>query len=218
MNPKFKRTPGLIHYWPFFKNTHDIIDEADLYGGVNARLTYDRFNKSDSAISLTNGYYKLPPRVYFNSSYSFLIWAKLKVSTTWARIFDISNQAPNDVVVFAFNAVPSGGISNVYYDKTTSKWTLNAMSSIKLELNRWYHIAFVLNYPNLFIYINGTKLFTNTATNVPNNVKRTFNFVGRSTSYPADADVNADYDEIKIFNRALSQDELLFEMNNEIFV
>ena len=76
INKNFVKTPGLIHYWPFALNQYDIIGEADMFGGVNASLTTDRFNKPDSAISLVSGYYKLPPRVYFNSSYSLLIWLK----------------------------------------------------------------------------------------------------------------------------------------------
>jgi hypothetical protein len=72
------KTSGLIHYWPFFMNVHDIINEADLYEGSNVTLTQNRFYKSDSALSLTQGYYKMPPRVYFNGNFSLLTWVKIK--------------------------------------------------------------------------------------------------------------------------------------------
>ncbi len=220
INKNFVKTPGLIHYWPFFMNTHDIVGEADLYGGVNADLTTDRFNKTNSAISLTNGYYKLPPRVYFNSSYSFLAWVKLKQITNWARILEVSNGAPNDNVIFGFNKEMTDGISNVVYDGPTLNSILDAASSTILTLNKWQHVAFVLNFPNFYLYLDGQQVYTTTAINVPNNVIRTVNYVGRSVFYEyqlgLDPDANADLDELKIFNRGLSQSELLFEMNNSI--
>ena len=210
------KTPGLIHYWPFFMNTHDIVGEADLYGGVNADLTTDRFNKPNSAISLTNGYYKLPPRVYFNSSYSFLAWVKLKQITLWSRILEVSNGAPNDNLLFALNEAINGGISVDNYDGLTI--IVHAFSSIKFTINEWQHVAFVLNFPNFYLYLDGKQVYTTTAIKVPNNVIRTVNYVGRSSFYPYDADANADLDELKIFNRGLTESELLFEMNNNIIL
>ena len=187
-----------------------------MFGGVNASLTTDRFNKPDSAISLVSGYYKLPPRVYFNSSYSLLIWLKLKQITNWARILEVSNGAPNDNLVFGFNQVMVGGISNINYDGASFNAILNAISSSKLTLNKWQHVAFVLNFPNFYLYLDGQQVFTTLALKVPNNVIRTVNYVGRSVYYPFDPDAIADLDEMKIFNRGLSQSEVLFEMNNSI--
>ena len=43
---------------------------------------------------------------------------------------------------------------------------------------------------------------------------RTNNFIGKSSG----SDAIADFDEIKIFNRALSQEELIFEINNSMFI
>ena len=64
-NPKFKRDPSLQNYWPFKSNVNDVIGGAHLYQGVNAGLTSDRFNQTLSALSLKNGYYKMPPGIYF---------------------------------------------------------------------------------------------------------------------------------------------------------
>jgi hypothetical protein len=91
-------------------------------------------------------------------------------------------------------------------------------------LNKWHHLACVFSFPNYFIYIDG-----NLAT-VPGsktthssfslaNVVRSSNFIGRSNWYSsnnADADADADLDDLKIFNRALSQQDIQWEMNNNL--
>ena len=196
-------------------NTHDIIDEADMFGGLNASLTADRFDRPSSAISLINGYYKLPPRVYFSLSYSFLVWVRPRALTAWARILEVSNGAQNDNVYFSLNEAITGGIANTFCAGNTIY--LNAKAPTKLTLNQWQHVAFVFNYPMYYLYLNGIQIFTLTTTKGPNNVTRTINFVGKSVNLPASANSNTDLDEMKIFNRALSLTEVRFEMNNSIF-
>ena len=46
------------------------------------------------------------------------------------------------------------------------------------------------------------------------------NYIGRSSwyEYADNIDADADFDELKIFNRGLTKQEILFEMNNEIFL
>jgi hypothetical protein len=195
-------------------NTHDVISQADLYGGHNASLTTDRFGKSQSAIALNNGYYKMPAGVYFNSSFSFMAWVKLREITYWSRIMDVANQGPVDNVAFALNKEISGGITSLITSGTY--WGLTYPTTTKFTLNSWQHVAFVLNYPTNYLYLNGNLMATATSTILPRNVIRRYNFVGKST-FPGDSYAVADLDEIKIFNRALTQQQVQFEMTNEIF-
>ncbi len=50
-----------------------------------------------------------------------------------------------------------------------------------------------------------------------NNNTRVFNYLGRSCNFAAgdDQDLNGVLDELKIFNKALSQQEIQNEMNND---
>ena len=45
------------------------------------------------------------------------------------------------------------------------------------------------------------------------NTTRILNYIGRGDNYPTQPDLNGTIDELKIFNRALSQQEIQFEMN-----
>ena len=60
---------SLINYWPIVNNSNDLIGNAHMYDGINVSLTADRFNNSNSALDIANGYLKLPPGVYFNGNF-----------------------------------------------------------------------------------------------------------------------------------------------------
>ena len=88
-NPIYINTPGLVHYWPFCDLSKDIVGNADLYGGINASLTFDRFNNPNSALSLKNGFLMAPPGIYFNGSdFSITAWVKVRVFNNWSRVVD----------------------------------------------------------------------------------------------------------------------------------
>ena len=197
-------------------NVHDIINEADLYDGSNVTLTQNRFNKSDSALSLTQGYYKMPPRVYFNGNFSLLTWVKIKQISYQARLIEVSNGRNNNNLAFILNYQST---LSPYFRLFSGSTTISLLkSSQQLEKDKWQHVTFVLSLPNVFIYIDGQLVGNDTATDIPMNVTRSVNYLGRSMWSSLDTDLNADLDELKIFNRALTKDEILFEMNNEIFI
>lgn len=207
----------MTNYWPFEYNPNDVLGEADLFGGCNVTYINDRFNKPQAALSITNGYYKIPSKAYLSSSFSVLVWVRLKVINKWARIFEFGNGLSYDNIVVSFNSGTTGGIYAAMLDK--SLITLEMYTNIKFTLNKWQHVAFVLNYTTFLIYLDGNQMINQTCSKImPNNLIRNVNFLGRSSVYPSDQDANADYDELKIFNRALTQNEINFEMNNELFI
>jgi len=77
-----------------------------------------------------------------------------------------------------------------------------------LQLNQWYHIAFVLSGTTGFIYVNGRQGATGTLS-LPRNVQRTRNYIGKSNWPEANAD--AVYDDLKIYNETLEATDILNE-------
>jgi hypothetical protein len=89
----FLQTNGLVNYWAFNTNVKDSIGNADLYGGVNAALTIDRFGQLNSALSLSRGYYKAPPGVYFSGTQlTIMAWLKIRNYTSNPRLIDFGNE------------------------------------------------------------------------------------------------------------------------------
>ena len=81
-------------------------------------------------------------------------------------------------------------------------------------MNEWTHLAFTFdqNLTNK-IYINANLTISDSWTEPFNNITRIYNYVGRVND-PDITDINGTIDELKIYNRALTQQEIHFEMNN----
>jgi hypothetical protein len=211
INPNYSLTKGLINYWSFSGNLNDSIGDSHLFGGMNYNLTLDRFNSSYSAVSLRNGYLDMPSGVYFNSSFTAMAWINVKIFTNWARFFDIGNGASFQNVFFSYTSAMSQlpAIFTFYDSSVTILTSINLIYP-----DRWHHIAFVLDNQNAYIYIDGVQTGFQSSFIIPQNLVRQKCFIGKS-NWATDGLANADFDEIKFFNRALTNQEIISEMAND---
>jgi hypothetical protein len=215
INSNYSLTPGLINYWSFSGNLNDSIGDSHLFGGMNYNLTLDRFNSSYSALSLRNGYLDMPSGVYFNSSLSVLAWVNVRNYPNWARIIECGNGPNKQNVQFVYTKSTTGLPALVIYKPDGSHLIITSI--VQLDLNKWQHVAFVLDYPNAYIYINGVRTAFSKSLILPENSIRTQCYIGKS-NFVADKLANGDFDEIKIFNRSLTDKEVQFEMNNDFCI
>ena len=94
---------------------------------------------------------------------------------------------------------------------------LNLIQSTKtLATNgKWDHLASVYKKNGSFytLYLNGNAVLTQTSVYPISNVTRTSNYIGRSNfkDIYQNTDADADLDDIKIYKRALSLSEILFD-------
>ena len=151
----------------------------------------------------------MPAGVYFNSSLTVSAWISIINLSNWAKIVECGNGPGNQNVQFAYTDAYSGSPALVIYKPKGNVLT----STIKLDLNKWQHVAFVLDYPNAYIYINGVRTAFKSSFVLPDNIFRTQCYIGKSNFDNGLAD--AEFDEIKIYNRSLSNKEILLEMNND---
>ena len=82
---------------------------------------------------------------------------------------------------------------STYYQMDTSIVTAN--------LNQWYYVAFTLSGNVGSIYVNGALSLSSTLSSIYS-VTRSTNYIGRDTY--GDTSINAVYDEIKIYQGAMS--------------
>ena len=220
----FKQTNGLINYWAFNKNVvKDSVGNKDLVNGFNAALTIDRFGIPDSALSLTNGYYQVPAGVYFSGDqFSFMAWVKIRTIQQYSRLIDFGFLGGGNVVMLSLSDSTSG---KPYLYFQSGGLDIVGFSTKALDIGKWQHLACVYSFPFYSIYIDGVETTapgsrTNLASFILTNIERTSNFIGRSNWYNnplgKDLDANSDFDDLKIFNRALSPKEIQFEMNNSL--
>jgi hypothetical protein len=111
----------------------------------------------------------------------------------------------NENVIFSMNAAGSYLLGEIYSGLSVSSLD----SNLRMNLSQWYFVTFVLNGTTGYIYLNGNKIEISNQLLVSNNITRTINYIGKSNSEDTNAD--AIYDDIKIFKRALSSNEILNE-------
>jgi hypothetical protein len=80
-------------------------------------------------------------------------------------------------------------------------------------VNKWYHIAFVYSGTTGTIYVNGTMSDTRTGFTSSSliNASRLYNYFGGSYSNNYIGDVQLD--EIKLYNKGLTQAQVQLDMN-----
>ena len=198
---------GLQNYWPIInENVNDTVGMANMYDGVNVSFTNDRFNNPNSAIDFKNGFYVLPPGEYVCGDFTFSVWAYFRPQfPNWNRFLDIGNGEYLDNIVIAYsNNYGSGNI--VFHTYSGQNFLRGTISPDPFTVNTWDHYAFVLNGTIGNFYLNG-KLVASSVQYVPDCINRTSNFIGKSNFF---GDFNADavFDEIRLYNRALDQDEI----------
>ena len=205
---------GLMNYWSFSNNYDDPIGKANLYNGVNHTLTMDRFGNPNSALNLVNGFLQVPPGVYFSGKFTFTAWVYMRSFGKNSRLFDFGNGAPMNNVFFAMcNSVDLLPYLNVYSGTLNQDMVLpRDMQVAKLNLfyKDWSHLAVQFDGGSFLFYLNGVLTGKRTGAMGPPNVNRTLNYFGKS-NWVANSNVNAIFDEIRIFNRVLSQSEI-FEL------
>ena len=180
-------------------------------------LTNDRFGNPNSALELSNGYLQVPPGVYFNGKFTFTAWVYPKSFALYARLFDFGNGSPSDNVFFALcNSVGFFPYLYVYFGGAFQDMLLPRdiqVPSLNIKINDWSHFAVQFDGGSFLFYLNGVLTSKRTGAMGPPNVIRTFNYFGKS-NWVSDANANAIFDEIRIYDRVLSQSEI-FELMME---
>jgi hypothetical protein len=190
-------------------NLSDVVGGANLYGGSSYSFTHDRFCSPNSAIYFNKGYLQVPTGVYFSGDFTVTAWFYFKSYQINSRIFDFGNGESSNNVFLAINLF--GAVNNYRIRGASYIGSSNSIISTSpfIKLNQWYFISFVLSGKTGFIYINGSQMATGTMV-VPKNIIRATNYIGKS-NWASHSNADAIYDELKIYQEALSSIDILNE-------
>jgi hypothetical protein len=180
---------------------NDVVGGANLFGGSYNSYAPDRFNTPNSAIYFNQGYLQAPEGVYFSGDFTVTAWIHLKSYRYFSSIIEFSNGIYSDNVdLLMYKSDPY--LSAYVYQGSSEKYFEASLSPIIINLNQWYFVAYVLSGKTGYIYVNGNQIANGTL-NIPNNVIRKYNYIG-GTIWTFNSNADAIYDEIKIYNLALS--------------
>lgn len=194
----------LINHWSINNNTDDIVGNSHISCIVNCNLTKVRFNNLNSALSFRNGYATVPTGVYFNGDLTIAAWVKVYSVGLWSRLLDFSYNPGVDSIFLSLTNRESG--YPVFSISNLNDYT-DVNSQIILPLNVWIHFMGILNGTNGKLYLNWTEVGSNSNMRIPKNISRSKCYIGKSI-WNTDAYANADFDDIRIYKRALSLEEI----------
>lgn len=209
-------TQGLVGYWPFCGNANDDSGNGN-HGIVNgATLTTDRFGNVNSAyVFSTNS-------EYISGVSNNLNGTKFSVSL-WVWIDGMNNTTLN---CFKFGSIPQGstdGGYRIYANLNGGELGVQMANGTSLvnsnynnnSLQNWHHVVGVYDSSNLILYVDGV-LRNNVPASNFNISYANQNFYIGNNGNTNNSNLNLrKLDDIGIWNRALSQQEVtqLFNQN-----
>jgi hypothetical protein len=203
-------TPRLIqNHWPTIsKSTKDIVSGRDFQSEAPTFVP-DRFGNPDSAIRVNNitNCLQAPSDIYFSSDFSTTMWIKMLEKGNAPTLFDFGNGADSDNIIMNFHGSLQPK-SSVRVEDSSNFLTSNK----KINLNEWNHLAFIVKDKLGYLYLNGT-VVTKAVTHMPRNIPRSYNYIERS-NWEDELPVKADFDDIKICNRGLTDIEVFNDFSN----
>jgi hypothetical protein len=198
-------TDGLVAYWPFNGNANDKSSNSIQGTVVGATLIADKQNIANSAYYFDGSSSKIDcgnnAALNLSQAITISLWVKLKtIPSGQDRV--LSKGVDSYVLYFQDDTTP------IAYMQGTPVKTLKFGKS--LDLNQWYHLAFTYNSNatgnNLKAFVDGTlsgqqETYGSFATDNLNLIIG--NYVN-SSAYG----FHGDMDEVRIYNRALSETEI----------
>jgi hypothetical protein len=185
----------------------DEIGSADMIQGFNTTFIEDRFCNPYSALALNGGWAQIPSGVYFDTpEFSIVVWVYPKDIGSFSRILDFGSGPFVNNILFAFSSFspmkPCVYLKPLYFEVLTAT----------LLLDQWQFLAVTFNGSELRIYLNDQIILQNQTSYSFPIVNRSQCYIGKS-NFPWDGYSYSYLDDFRIYNKSLSQDELIQIMN-----
>ena len=187
----------LTHYWPFNGDYKDVVSNAHLYNGMNDSLVTDRFGRPNSSLYLNYGSLQAPSGNYIYGDFTITTWVKMFTFESYRRFFAQKTPSTSSYIFFCFTG---NGNGKPYYITNSGE----KIGNTSLIIGKWQHLAFTIKGSILSIYIDGICIYNNLA--VPFSVE---NFTHVYFGTEGIRYTNAEIDDIKIYNKSLTQTELV---------
>ena len=173
----------------------------------SASFTNYRNNIVSSALDLNVGYVQAPEGVYFSGDFTITVWVMYRnIKSNYAKILDFGSPGIDEVILGVVET--SGCIEFTIFD--AYQHIVNKANE-PLREKQWYFLSTVLKDSKAAIY-NNRILKQEGPSYRARNITSFTNYIGKS-AWNNVPNTNGKIDELKIFNRALTESEILEEMN-----
>jgi len=208
--------------WSFDFTLTDAQNNQALSASDDSTYTYVNDHTNDptkAAIHLNQMYLQAPANIYFNKIFTITAWINYisfnnnnNNHLIPSTLIDFGNTNQQDSIVLATMPNSNQMSAVIFQDMLESN---NILGSTGLALNTWYYVAYVYNGTAGYLYLNG-HLVSSASQLAPNGVERMNCFIGKSNSNSSDSlTADAIYDEIRIYDVALTKEQITSDMNDE---
>ena len=193
---------ALMAHYDFEDDTNDATINI-LDGITSGSTSYSSLMKKSGKKSLylkgSDGYLTLPPSVGNLSEMTIAMWVNINNTNSWQRIFDFGNGTNQ-----YFFLTPSNGSEMRLVMKNGGDEQI--LSTTKATTG-WHYVAVTLAPDAVTLYVDGNATTSNAITIRPSDFHPKRNYIGRS-QYTADPFFVGYIDDLRIYNYALSADEV----------
>jgi len=216
--PNYVPINGLVGWWPFNGNANDESGNGN-NGSVNgATLTTDRYGNANSAYSFngSSDYISTQNGINTVNSITYSAWINTAIGG-----YIISQGSETGGFELFLHTPSSGGIhvGKACFYQSISGGGFGKMSNNLYDDSQWHHIVGVLygyttsnlNPDSVKLYIDGQIVAQSNVTTVSGYIPSTPNhpfWFGCLPNFLSNSYVNGELDDIGIWNRALTQQEI----------
>lgn len=220
-------TIGLILYFPCEAADGNNLQDRSPAGNNGQIVTTSGSYKFEAGkignglrLSQVESAYVILPAQIFRGANALTIatWIKLETLTAWQRLFDIGvnahlgQNAATGTAYFNFILKDNDNRIGLWSSKDGYN-NSKALNADGLSVGVWRHVAVVVGGGGATIYVDGSAANTTTTQPPPGALGAIdYAFIGRS-QFSNEPFIDAEIDEFRVYNRALSADEIrtLFE-------
>ena len=180
---------------------YDEIGGVSLYNGLNCKYEKNRLNLPFEAIRLRNGHLSVEQKQPLASEFSVTAWVKLNSKKAKMEFLYFSDSNLEDY------CIRIDFIDSLIHFKMNYP-NIDVKSPILIDSGVWHHLAVVVDYKNVNMYINGLMIAQK---DYKSKEKESFIFlkyIGKDNKNDSKNFADLSLDELKIFDGALKSSEV----------
>ena len=152
----------------------------------------------------TSQFVQLPYEIADADELTVAMWVKMRSSSTWQRLLDFGTDTEHYMFL-----TPKNSYTNVMrfaIKNGGDEQTLDCKTA--LASSQWKHVVLTIGGGRTAIYVDGEEAASTTAITIsPSDIRPVLNYIGRS-QFAADPLMSADIDDVRIYNYALTADDV----------
>ena len=204
-------TPAMTARWTFdstiLDSTENLMDLA-LYG--DTVYTNGRETGTKAFFLNATRFMQLPHEAADMDEMTFCTWVYCLSPSSWQRIFDFGLGTDH----YMFLTPNTGSVMRFAIKNGGEEQTVDCAT--KLTTYKWKHVAVTIGRDKTAIYIDGEEAASSTSITIrPSDIHPVLNYIGRS-QYNSDPGFMGYISDMRLYNYALTADEVRRAMNGEV--